>query len=175
MRTAPAVSAALDTQGFECVVISGVHALAATALAAWMGLQAGVGPSWPACLAGLAWIGAATASGAWLARRALPADGAHLIWDGASWALITRPSSGATPTSPTGPVLRVPIRQVGVALDLGAWMLLRLQTEVGPTRWQVVRAVCVGPAWHGLRLALLTQAGPAVPQPARPAPDRPDL
>ena len=175
MRTAPAVSATLDTQGRECVVISGVHALAAAALMAWAGLQAGIGASWPAGVAGLAWIGAMAVFGAWLARRALPADGAQLNWDGASWALATRQRGSGTPTSPTGTVQPVPVRQVAVALDLGAWMLLHLQTGVEATRWQVVRAACVGPAWHGLRLALLTQAGPAVPRPARPAPDRPEL
>jgi len=175
MRTAPAVSATLDTQGFECVVISGVHALAASALTAWAGLHAGWAGSLPAWLAGLVWVGAAALFGAWLARRALPADGAHLTWDGASWALTTRPSRGGTPAGTTGPGVRAPVRQVVVTLDLGAWMLLRLQTQVGATRWQVVRAASAGPAWHGLRLALMTQAGPAGPRPARPAPDRPDL
>jgi hypothetical protein len=156
------------------MVITSAHVLAAAALTAWAGLQAGLGGSPPAWAAGLAWIAAAAAAGAWLARRALPADGAQLTWDGASWALTTRASSGALAGTP-GACVQRPIKQVAMALDLGAWILLRLQVGAGGARWQVVRAACAGPAWHGLRLALRTQAGPAGPQPGRSAAGRHDL
>ena len=172
MHTAPAVVAALDAQRLERVVISSVHVLAAVVLVVWAGLHTGLDGSVPAGMAGLAWTAAAAAFGAWQARRALPADGKTLVWDGASWALTTRASRGGALAGITGAEVRVPIMQVGIALDLGAWLLLRLQAETGGSRWQVVRAACAGPAWHGLRLALLTQAGPAAPRPVAAAPDR---
>ena len=172
MHTAPAVAAALDAQRSERVVISSVHVLAAVVVLVWAGVHAGLGGSVPAGMAGLAFTAAAAAFGARQARRALPADGKSLVWDGASWALTTRASRGGARSGVTGAEIRVPILQVGIALDLGAWLLLRLQADTGGTRWQVVRAACAGPAWHGLRLALLTQSGPAAPRPVAAAPDR---
>ena len=175
MHNAPAVVAALDAQRPERVVISSVHALAAAVVVVWAGLHAGLDGSVPAWMAGSVWILVVAAFGSWQARRALPADGKTLVWDGAGWALTTRESRGGALIGITGADVRMPIMQVGIALDLGAWMLLRLWAETGESRWQVVRAACAGPAWHGLRLALLTQAGPAVPPSVIPAPDRRDL
>ena len=172
MHTAPAVVAALDAQRPERVVISSVHALAAVVVLVWAGVHAGLGGSVPAGMAALAFTAAAAAFGARQARRALPADGKSLVWDGVSWALTTRASPGGALSGATGAEVRVPIVQVGIALDLGAWLLLRLQADTGGTRWQVVRAACAGPAWHGLRLALLTQAGPAAPRPVEASPNR---
>ena len=154
------------------MVISSIHVLAAVVLVVWAGLHNGLDGSVPAGMAGLAWTAAAAAFGAWQARRALPADGKTLVWDGASWALTTHASRGGAPAGITAAEVRVPIAQVQIALDLGAWLLLRLQAETGGSRWQVVRAACVGPAWHGLRLALLTQAGLAAPPPVAAAPNR---
>ena len=175
MHTAPAVVAALDAQRPERVVISSVHVLAAVVVVVWAGLHAGLDGSVPAWMAGLVWTAAVAAVGSLQARRALPADGNTLVWDGAGWALTTRASRGGALAGITGAEVRVQIMQVVIALDLGAWMLLRLQAETGGSRWQVVRAACAGPAWHGLRLALLTQAGPAAPPSVIPAPDRRDL
>ena len=172
MHTAPAVVAALDDQRPERVLISSVHVLAAVVVVVWAGLHTRSDMSMPSGMAGLAFTAAAAAFGAWQARRALPADGMSLVWDGASWALTTRASRGGALSGLTGAVVRVPITQVEIALDLGVWLLLRLQAEAGGPRWQVVRASCAGPAWHGLRLALLTQAGPAAPRPVAAAPDR---
>ena len=175
MHTAPAVSATLDAQGIERMLITLLHALAAVVLAAWVGLHAGLVGSWPTWIAGLVWSTAAATFGAWLARRALPANGTVLAWDGASWAVTTRSSRGRALAGSTCAGLRLPIQQLAVALDLGPWILLRLQADAGGARWQVVRAASAGPAWHGLRLALLTQAGPTGPRPARSAADRPGL
>ena len=172
MHTAPAVVAALDDQRPERVLISSVHALAAVVLVVWAGLHTGSDMSVPSGMAGLAFTAAAAAFGARQARRALPADGMSLVWDGASWALTVRASPGGALSGVTGVAVRVPILQVGIALDLGAWLLLRLQADTGGTRWQVVRAACAGSAWHGLRLALLTQAGPAAPRPVEASPNR---
>jgi hypothetical protein len=170
MRTAPAVSAALDDQGLERVLIVSMHILSALALAVWAALQTGLARSSIAWLASVAWIAAAAVFGIWQARRALAADGQHLIWDGASWALTTRArrSGGALAGGTgTGGSMRTAIDRVVMTLDLGAWVLLRLQAGAGGSRWQVVRARSAGSAWQALRLALLTEARLAGPRPGQ--------
>jgi len=170
MRAAPAVDAALDHGGPERMVITLLHAGAGAVLAAWAlshdaTLSAAVAPAefWPAVVGGasamalLGWV---------LARRALPAHPARLRWDGQAWHLV----QGSQP--PIGNPQ--PLRRVVVSLDLGGWLLLHLLPvaakaagRAGRGEWRVASARRAGPAWHGLRVALLAHAGEAAPTPRR--------
>jgi hypothetical protein len=107
-------------------------------------------------LAALAWLAAWAALGLRLARSALPNDGDFLQWDGMAWTLGLR-SPGQSSATPAG--LR--LDRLVLALDLGAWVLLRLHSAAGGQRWQVARASRAGTDWHGLRLALTAHAGRA--------------
>ena len=160
MRNAPAVSAQLDGGWPERVLISLFYALSAAVLAFWLQALA-VLPASPAVwLAAATGIAAATALGAVLAKRALPPDGDQLVWDGQAWTLQVRGCGKRMAAT-----RRIPLTCVVMTLDLGAWLLLRLQPATGGLRWQVARAACVGPAWHGLRVALLAHAGVAADAP----------
>jgi hypothetical protein len=48
-----------------------------------------------------------------------------------------------------------------VALDLGAWVLLRLHLAGGGVGWRVASATSAQASWHGLRVALAAHAGAA--------------
>ncbi|MDO9284298.1 MAG: hypothetical protein Q7U26_05325 [Aquabacterium sp.] len=153
MRAAPAVDAALDAGVPERMLILLLHGLAGVTLALWAAAHAALGFSLPV-LAGAAIAGASMAAlGAWLARRALPADAGRLRWDGQGW-------------SWQGPA-DLPLARLEVSLDLGVWALLRLHPADG-TRpsWRVASRRGAGAAWHGLRVALAAHAGAPVPTPA---------
>jgi hypothetical protein len=135
MRSAPAVS----------VVCAGgrpwraLHALpvgaAAAALVAWA-LAALELPTWPAIV-----VGALAAAAVW---RFMPQSLHRLEWDGQRW------HADGTPG------------RLAVMLDLGSWLLLRLQPDADPTAvprpsgtlWLPVAASeAGGGAWHLLRAA----------------------
>ena len=155
MRAAPAVRAPLYASRLERMLISVLYAIGGAALAGWAFAHAQPAPP------GALWAGlllamvAAGAVGIWQARAALPADCAYLGWDGAGWALGLRPAAGGTAAAPA----EIPLAAVVVAIDLGAWLLLRLHPAAGPRRWQAARAGAAGADWHGLRLALQAHAG----------------
>ena len=158
MHAAPAVQALLDDSRPERVLIASLYGLAAAAVVVWALAHAGLRQ--PLQL-GLLAASAALASAVlgWrLARAALPAGAHALCWTGQHWLLI---EPRVNPARQAGGA--APLRAVVVALDLGAWQLLHLQTETGRWRWQAVRAACVGPDWHGLQLALRFHAGQAIP------------
>jgi hypothetical protein len=76
----------------------------------------------------------------------LPPEAGHLRWDGQAWSR----ADGAQ----AWPLLRLV-----VALDLGIWVLLQLQTAGRPP--SVARGQCrsAQAQWHGLRVALAAHAG----------------
>ena len=113
----------------------GLHLLAAGALLAW---QPGPVMLMLAALLALSGLLAWRAD----ARRAAPS----LRWDGQTWWL------GAQAVQPR------------VALDLGAWLLLRLRPpgRVLATAWLPLSARCAraaGASWPALRAALVATAG----------------
>ena len=127
-----------------------LHGMAGVALALWAAAHAALGFTWPV-LAGAAIAAVVMATlGAWLARRALPADAGRLCWDGQVWHW-------------RGSIDR-PLARLEVTLDLGMWVLLRLHpADGGRPLWRVASRRGAGAAWHGLRVALMAHAGAAVP------------
>jgi hypothetical protein len=154
MRAAPAVDAALGQGRVERMLMAWLHAGSGAALAVWATAHAqarlGSLPAGLPWVAGLAGALALGATGAYLARRALPAGPARLCWDGSAWQL----REGSHNDGPT------PLMRVVVSLDLGAWMLLQLVPADGSTPlWRPASAHGVGAAWHGLKVALQAHAG----------------
>lgn len=104
---------------------------------------------------------------AWAAWRPLPGP-FRLRWDGEAWHVGPQPSTQAEPWS----------GRLGVAIDLGAWMLLRFAPSSGPPRcpyrWLPVQRNGLEAQWHPLRGAVYS-ARPG--QPLQPSPSlsaRPD-
>ncbi len=156
MRAAPAVRALLDDSRPERVLIAALHGLAAAAVVVWALAHAGVRTPLQVALGAVVAALAAGALGWRLARGALPGGALSLDWTGQCWCLVTPPAGSSRNTGSSAP-----LRAVVLALDLGAWQLLHLQTQTGHWRWQAVRAACVGTHWHGLQLALRCHAGQA--------------
>ena len=156
MRAAPAVRALLDDSRPERVLIAVLYGLAAAAAVVWALAHAGVRMPLQVALGAVAAALAVGALGWRLARGALPGGASALDWNGQCWCLV-EPLAGSNHHAGS----TTPLRAVVVALDLGAWQLLHLQTHTGAWRWQAVRAACVGPDWHGLQLALRCHAGRA--------------
>src|SRR3990167_4646078 len=146
MRAAPAVDAALDAGRRERMLILLLHGLAGVMLALWAAAHAALGFT-VTVLAGAACAGVVMAAlGAWLARRALPADAGRLRWDGQAWHW-------------RGSIDR-PLTRLEATLDLGVWVLLRLHGADGARPlWRVASQRGAGAAWHGLRVALGAHAG----------------
>ena len=128
-----------------------LHGGAGIALASWGLLQAEIGFGLPA-LAGVATLALLMAGlGLALARRALPAAGGRLRWDGQVWCW-----RGADEAD------RPPLARLEVNLDLGNWALLRLHPGAGQRPfWRIASARAAGNSWHGLRVALAAHAGAA--------------
>ena len=147
MRAAPALDANLDNAHLERAVIVTLHALAGLVWAAWGVLHASHSApwwgQWPVFVA----VALAFACLGWLlARRALPVPPGSLCWTGQHWCLRLRGEQA--------------LRRVQVTLDLGTWLLLRLQPVAGAApRWRIARARSAGAAWHALRVALHAHAG----------------
>jgi hypothetical protein len=151
MRAAPALDANLDDARLERALIVTLHLLAGLAWLAWGVLHASPGAPWWGQWPMLVALALAFACLGWLlARRALPEPPGSLCWTGQRWCLRWRGEQA--------------LRRVQVTLDLGAWLLLRLQpaTSAAPL-WRIARAHSAGAAWHALRVALHAHAGPAQP------------
>jgi hypothetical protein len=111
-----------------------VYGVAAAALAVWVALHLAEARVSPA--AGLAVATLAFLLVCGLAWRLLGAAEAKLVWDGRQWLVGGEP------------------RQVGLMLQTGSCLLLRLQAAPFKTSWLAVERAEAGPAWHGLLVAL---------------------
>lgn len=109
-----------------------VFALAAASIGAWLAAWAGLQAAMTFAAAGLAALVAAA-----LAVVCMRSHPRQLQWDGAGWELD---GQAAAPR---------------LMLDLGHFLLLRLQLPYRAVRWLGVSRREAGPAWHGLRVALL--------------------
>lgn len=144
MRHPPPVAVTCSGGASWRAVQTLLAALAAAALAAWArGWLADGTPSAFLCLA------AALAAGVFAWRLGVP-RAVDLRWDGSSWS-----ADGA-------------VCKAEVVIDLGHWMLLRLDA---PRRWLALDAREAGGRLHLLRAALYSPAAPTPPSPpAAPAP-----
>ena len=151
MRAAPALQVSLQRFGVWRGAVWGLAALAFITLAAWVITHER--PHEPLIEVGV-WVSAALAAAAIAALAASTArmPPLDLRWDGRAWHL--------------GPVRgdRVP-GDLSVAIDLGAWMLLRFTASV-PARprvvWLPLQRWGIESQWHALRCAVYSP---------RPAPD----
>jgi len=142
MRGVPPVALVCDGGIAWRVVCSGLPALAAAALVAWIAGHARLGAPGQAVAA----LAAALAAGcvAWRAAAPLPQA---LAWDGQTWRLGAAGEPG----------------RVDVMIDLGGWLLLRhvSSTPGTPPAWLAVSAAAAGTALHGLRVALQVRVAAA--------------
>lgn len=119
-----------------CVLVIGLPALAAGALAAWLlaWLEA---PAWPAAAAALA---AALAAARLETRREV-----ELAWDGRRWS-----ADGVAGS-------------LDPMIDLGFWMLLRLTPEEHgiAARWVPLAGAGAGPPLHAFRAAVYSSRAAA--------------
>jgi hypothetical protein len=144
MRAAPAVQATLTPDRGWAAFTRGLSALALAGLAAWAAQGLGA-PGWAMVLAAVpsALVGWA------MGQRFLAAPHGTLRWDGAAWSWHAH----------GGPAARTGV--VAVMIDLGPWMLLRLQPAGAGAIWLPAAQDACGPAWRALRAALHT---PEVPE-----------
>ena len=144
MRSAPAVQVVASGAGAWRWVQAGLYAIAAGVVALWAATGHGRAAAFAAGCALAAAVSAAA-----LAASALRPRPRDLRWDGAQWLLDLQPGVA-----------------VAVMIDLGPWMLLRIDGLAGqsPT-WLALSRRDAGGAWHGLRAALYG----ARPRPAAPA------
>jgi hypothetical protein len=83
----------------------------------------------------------------------MPADSALVAWDGQAWQVD---GLGG---------------RLAVMIDLGPWLLLRLQPPTaGRPVWVAVAAVAPTGAWHALRAALYCRVSAAAQQADVPSP-----
>ena len=156
MQPAPAVSFDCDDGGAWRAAVAVLYGLSAAAMLrwalGWLG-PPGLSAAGSAALAALAVVaGLGVAAVTWRRAAAAAGPGVRLAWDGQCWQLHDV-AAAARPG------------RVVVALDLGAWMLLRFEPRPrGAARWLAV-AGAAGPAARAALHAgaVLGDAGPATP------------
>jgi hypothetical protein len=136
-RVVQALLWALAGAGIGAWSIAVVDGGLESGLAGWLG--GGQAMPWPAVARAASCVALAALSGAIGWRLGRPVE-LQLRWSGTRWELLGQ--AGWQPA-----VLRA-------MLDLGGWMLLRAQPEIGRTRWVGVSDAAIGPPGHLLRAAL---------------------
>ena len=152
MRAAPTCQISLRRFGVWRSAVLALAALGVAGTAAWLFTREAALLS-PGSIAAVCATGLIAAAGASLTKM----TAVDLRWDGLIWHL--------------GPPAGEPIAgHVGVAIDLGAWMLLRFAPASPQARprltWLPVQRHGLEPQWHALRCAVYS------PRPA-PAQDTP--
>ena len=159
MRAAPAVRITAVPSPVSRRLVALLASSVAATLSWWVGGWLGWS-GWPASgvMAGaalLAWIGVGT----WLPRLPVTLDWNGRHW---SWLLPPAPAEGG---------------EIGVAMDLGPWLLLRCRPSLAPrrSRWIALQRGGLEPHWHALRCALYApRAAAETAAAAEPAPDAHD-
>ena len=151
MHAAPPVRIDLapDRAAGRAVLLLAVVAAANAAL--WLGALA----EWKGARLGGLGMAAALAVAGWLRGRRMGCEGV-LVWDGSLWLWVQAADRPVVPR---------------VMLDLGGWILLRLQPIDGSRTaiWGVATRARASTAWSSWREALLAQAVVAQPLPRTPA------
>ena len=147
MRAAPALEVVVSRFGAWRAgvrLVGGLATLVAIFWGIWHGLTAG----WLDAAPFVAASAAAAAASLWAVARLAAVPAFSLRWDGRAWHLGRPAAPAADPVS----------GEVQVAIDLGAWMLLRFDSSVTAAEqsryWLPLQRRGLEAAWHGLRCAV---------------------
>ena len=146
MRAAPAVQVTLLRFGAWRWGVLSITALSMLSLAGWLVTREAPVEAVGAVMVAVAVAVVAVAVGmALLARSLLCCPPIELRWDGHAWS-VGAPDRAAEP----------PLAgEMSVAIDLGAWMLLRFVPEpAGRSLWLPVQRRGLAAPWHALRCAV---------------------
>ncbi|HKW82249.1 MAG TPA: hypothetical protein VJN68_00740 [Burkholderiaceae bacterium] len=166
MRASPAFQCVLNRYGVWRAAVGAVAAAGIAVLLTWLATRSE--PTPPLGLA--AWAGAMLAVPA-LAASLMRLPAVTLRWDGQHWWLARL---GRSSRAVAAAQIDATAGELDVALDLGAWMLLRFRPvstdrrERRP-RWLPVQRRGLEAQWHALRCAVYSPR----PAPAREAADQP--
>jgi hypothetical protein len=188
-RTPPPVAIGLGSEPFWRAFSALLCALAAAVLALWQCQQWGMTQHPVAWAVALALVTLSACMG-WRGSSTVPC---RLEWTGREWRCRRRLLSRG-PGRPEPSEINVGDRETGdldaaglgaeqvctpaVMIDLGVWMLLRLEATDKADGWRpsfqwvAVSQRLVGPSWHGLRVALYC-APPGLPEPVSTPPPSP--
>ena len=136
MRAAPPVSLNLGTGRRERAAVCFLVACAGLASIHWTAALLEM----PVAMGAELLLALALGAAAWW--LVIPLTG-RLSWDGRTWSRQLATDHDA-----------IALARVQAMIDLGGWVLLRADA-----RWCGVSRGEAGPAWHGLRVALLAQGG----------------
>lgn len=188
-KTPPPVAVDLGPEPFWRAFSALLFALAAAVVVLWQCQQWGMTQHPVAWAAALALVALSACTG-W---RGTSRAACRLEWTGREWRCRRRPQSrgpgGLQPSeSGTGSVGTGDLGAAGlgaaqscvpaVMIDLGVWMLLRLEATDKADGWRpslqwvAISQRLVGPSWHGLRVALYC-APPGRPDPLSTPPPSP--
>ncbi len=143
MRASPPIHVPLRCFGAWRVAVLALTLSGLTVMGAWL-LQREQPP--------LVLVGVGIACGApllaWFGISLAKVSAVDLRWDGQGWSLRSRLTENADPVA----------GEVSVAIDLGAWMLLRFR-PLNASRWRrptwlPVQRRGIEPQWHALRCAV---------------------
>ena len=162
MRAAPAgrITALPSpvSQRLVALLASSIAAVLSWWAGGWLDWSAWAAAAVMAAAALLAWIGA----GAALSRLPVTLD-----WNGRQWTWLSLPAVAEG-------------GEIGVAMDLGPWLLLRFRPTLAPrrSRWIALQRGGLETHWHALRCALYSpppaaETGAAAAEPAPDTHDRP--
>ena len=152
MRAAPDIHVCVTRFGIWRAAVLTVGLFAAFAIVAWV-IQHMHALPWPAP-AGQFAVGAVVFTlVVWLTAGLVKVSAFQLRWDGLSWYF-----NREAPTSADATTADLQAGELSIAIDLGAWLLLRftLGTLPGDVRtcWLPVQRHGLERQWHGLRCAL---------------------
>ena len=147
MRASPAVEVTLTRFGAWQAGMGVLAFASASCVLAWWATQHRL----PPVGAGMAAAAVLCALG-WLLLPLVRVPHARLRWDGRGWQL--RPTESAAGSASAEAVAG----ELAVAMDLGAWMLLRFE-PLARARWATpvwlpVQRAGIEPQWHALRCAV---------------------
>ena len=152
MRAAPAIQVSVRRFGVWRAVVLAVGSFAASVVAAWVAQHMRALP-WPGAAGVLAIGAAAIVSTVWLTAGLLRVPAFQLRWDGLSWYF-----NQGDPTATDAIAGDPNAGELSIAVDLGAWLLLRFTPSTPPgkvrVRWLPLQRQGLEQQWHGLRCAV---------------------
>ena len=152
MRAAPDIHVCVTRFGMWRAAVLAVGSFAAFAIVAWV-IQHMHALPWPAAAGQFAVGAVAFGLTVWLTAGLAKVSAFQLRWDGRSWYF-----NREAPTSADATAADLQAGELSIAIDLGAWLLLRFTPGTPPgdvrARWLPVQRRGLERQWHGLRCAL---------------------